>query len=81
LRAVPRAASVDARGYIGMTWSERYVGREYSMLESHVVTEELRAADAPVGAHWIVAGKARRCCCAMAPSSIAPPCFFAPKLG
>jgi Acyl-CoA dehydrogenase, N-terminal domain len=37
-----------------MTWSERYVGREYSMLESHVVTEELPAADAPVGAHWIV---------------------------
>ena len=41
------------RGWIGMTWPRRYGGRERSSLERYVVLEELLAAGAPVGAHWI----------------------------
>lgn len=41
------------RGWIGMTWPKAYGGRERSMLERLVVTEELLAANAPVAAHWI----------------------------
>ena len=36
-----------------MTWPKRYGGDERSMLERYVVTEELLAAGAPVGSHWI----------------------------
>src|SRR5689334_11735984 len=36
-----------------MTWPKRYGGHERSALERYVVTEELLAAGAPVGAHWI----------------------------
>src|SRR5690242_5882587 len=36
-----------------MTWPKRYGGGERSMLERCVVTEELLAAGAPVGSHWI----------------------------
>jgi alkylation response protein AidB-like acyl-CoA dehydrogenase len=42
-----------ARGWIGMTWPRRYGGGERSALERYVVLEELLAAGAPVGAHWI----------------------------
>jgi alkylation response protein AidB-like acyl-CoA dehydrogenase len=42
-----------ARGWIGMTWPKRYGGGERSALERYVVLEELLAAGAPVGAHWI----------------------------
>ena len=41
------------RGWIGMTWPKRYGGHERSMLERYVVLEELLAAGAPVGLHWI----------------------------
>ena len=41
-----------ARGWIGMTWPERYGGRARSGMERYVVTEELLAAGAPVAAHW-----------------------------
>ncbi|HUI18888.1 MAG TPA: acyl-CoA dehydrogenase family protein [Alphaproteobacteria bacterium] len=41
------------RGWIGMTWPERYGGHERSALERYVVLEELLAAGAPVGAHWV----------------------------
>src|SRR5215467_7815418 len=44
---------LGARGWIGRTWAKRYGGGERSMLERYVVTEELLAAGAPVGAHWI----------------------------
>ena len=44
---------LGARGWIGMTWPKRYGGGERSMLERYVVTEELLAAGAPVGVHWI----------------------------
>jgi alkylation response protein AidB-like acyl-CoA dehydrogenase len=41
------------KGWIGMTWPQRYGGGGRSMLERYVVTEELLAAGAPVSAHWI----------------------------
>lgn len=41
------------RGWLGMTWPQQYGGHERSMLERYVVIEELLAAGAPVGAHWI----------------------------
>ncbi len=41
------------RGWIGMTWPRKYGGQERSFLERYVVTEELLAAGAPVGAHWV----------------------------
>jgi alkylation response protein AidB-like acyl-CoA dehydrogenase len=44
---------VGARGWIGMTWPKRYGGGERSFLERYVVLEEMLAAGAPVGAHWI----------------------------
>jgi alkylation response protein AidB-like acyl-CoA dehydrogenase len=36
-----------------MTWPRQYGGGERSFLERYVVTEELLAAAAPVGAHWV----------------------------
>jgi alkylation response protein AidB-like acyl-CoA dehydrogenase len=41
------------RGWLGMTWPERYGGHGRSTLERHAVTEELLAAGAPVAAHWV----------------------------
>src|SRR6056300_852451 len=41
------------KGWIGMTWPKAYGGGERSFLERYVVTEELLAAGAPVGCHWI----------------------------
>ena len=40
-------------GWIGMTWPTRYGGHERSAIERYVLLEELLAAGAPVGAHWI----------------------------
>lgn len=40
-------------GYIGMTLPARYGGGDRHPLERYVVIEELLAAGAPVGAHWI----------------------------
>jgi alkylation response protein AidB-like acyl-CoA dehydrogenase len=40
-------------GYIGMTWPGRYGGHERHPLERYAVIEELLAAGAPVGMHWI----------------------------
>lgn len=40
-------------GWIGMTWPERYGGANRSALERYVVLEEMLAAGAPVGAHWV----------------------------
>lgn len=45
--------AVAARGWIGMTWPTDYGGGGRSMLERYVVIEEMLAAGAPVGAHWI----------------------------
>jgi len=41
------------RGYIGMRWPKQYGGRERSALERYIVTEEMLAGGAPVGAHWV----------------------------
>jgi alkylation response protein AidB-like acyl-CoA dehydrogenase len=41
------------RGWIAMTWPKQYGGHERSALERYVVLEELLAAGAPVGAHWV----------------------------
>lgn len=45
--------AVGERGWIGMTWPAGYGGGERSALERYVVLEEMLAAGAPVGAHWI----------------------------
>jgi alkylation response protein AidB-like acyl-CoA dehydrogenase len=52
-RSAAFSRRLGARGWIGMTWPRRYGGGGRSMLERYVVTEELLAAGAPVGAHWI----------------------------
>ncbi len=38
---------------MGTAWPKRYGGGECSMFERYVVTEEMLAAGAPVGSHWI----------------------------
>jgi len=45
--------AVGARGWIGMVWPRAYGGHARSGLERSVVLEEMLAAGAPVGAHWI----------------------------
>jgi len=40
-------------GYIGMIWPKQYGGHERHPLERYIVLEELLAAGAPVGMHWI----------------------------
>ena len=45
--------TMGARGWIGMTWPKRYGGHERTFLERYVVLEEMLAAGAPMGAHWI----------------------------
>jgi len=40
-------------GWLGLTWPKRYGGSERSALERYILLEELLAAGAPVGAHWI----------------------------
>lgn len=44
---------VGRRGWIGMTWPKVYGGGERTSLERFVVVEEMLAAGAPMGAHWI----------------------------
>ena len=45
--------ALGGRGWIGMTWPIEVGGGRRSFFERYVVTEELLAAGAPVGAHWI----------------------------
>ena len=40
-------------GYIGMVWPRQYGGQERTALERYVMTEEMLAGGAPVGAHWV----------------------------
>lgn len=40
-------------GYIGMVWPQSYGGHERTALERYVMTEEMLAGGAPVGAHWV----------------------------
>lgn len=41
------------RGWIGMALPKRYGGHERSTLDRYVVLEEMLAAGAPVGHHWV----------------------------
>lgn len=41
------------KGWLGLTWPKRYGGHERSTLERYVLLEEMLAAGAPIGAHWI----------------------------
>lgn len=49
----PFSEACGARGYIGMTWPVAYGGAGRSGLEQFVVVEEMLAAGAPVGGHWL----------------------------
>jgi len=40
-------------GFIGVTWPREYGGQALSSLVRFVITEEMLAAGAPCGAHWI----------------------------
>lgn len=40
-------------GWLGMTWPKKYGGHERSYADRYVMLEEVLAAGAPVGAHWI----------------------------
>ena len=40
-------------GFIAVTWPKEYGGHERSALERFVVVEEMLAAGAPVGFHWV----------------------------
>jgi len=44
---------MGARGWIGMTLPKRYGGHDRSALDRYVVLEEMLAAGAPVGHHWV----------------------------
>lgn len=44
---------LGAQGWIGLVWPKAYGGHERSAIERYVLLEELLAAGAPVGAHWI----------------------------
>ncbi|GGJ31494.1 acyl-CoA dehydrogenase family protein [Neoroseomonas lacus] len=45
--------AVGAKGWIGMCWPKQYGGAARSFLDRNIVLEEMLAAGAPVGAHWI----------------------------
>src|SRR3954454_9367492 len=45
--------ALGKRGWLDMTLPEEYGGHGRSAAERYVVIEELLAAGAPVGAHWI----------------------------
>ncbi len=45
--------ALGVAGFVGMLWPKQYGGHERHPLERYVVLEELLAAGAPVGAHWI----------------------------
>lgn len=47
------SAKLGQGGLIGMTWPCAYGGHDRSSLERYIVLEEVLAAGAPVGAHWI----------------------------
>ena len=44
---------LGARGWVGMRLPKEYGGHERNALERYVVLEELLAAGAPVGSHWV----------------------------
>ena len=60
------------RGWIGMTWPQRYGGHERSSLERYVGLEEMLAAGAPVGAHWVADRQSGPLLMRFAPDTLAP---------
>ena len=60
------------RGWLGMTWPQRYGGQERSMLERYVVLEEMLAVGAPVGAHWVAERQSGPLLMRYAPDTLAP---------
>jgi len=64
--------ALGRRGWIGMTWPRRYGGHERSALERYVVLEELLAAGAPVGAHWVADRQSGPLLMRYAPDTLAP---------
>jgi len=61
-----------ARGWIGMTWPRRYGGHERTTLERYVVLEEMLAAGAPVGSHWVADRQSGPLLMRYAPDTLAP---------
>jgi alkylation response protein AidB-like acyl-CoA dehydrogenase len=47
------SAELGARGWLGMTLPKAYGGHERGALDRYVVVEELLAAGAPTGFHWV----------------------------
>jgi acyl-CoA dehydrogenase len=47
------SARLGAAGFLGLTIPKKYGGHEMGHLHRYVVTEELIATGAPVGAHWV----------------------------
>jgi alkylation response protein AidB-like acyl-CoA dehydrogenase len=47
------SARAGSAGLIGVTWPKQYGGQELSSLARFIITEEMLAAGAPCGAHWI----------------------------
>ncbi len=60
------------RGWIGMTWPRRYGGHERTSLERYVVLEEMLAAGAPVGAHWVADRQSGPLLMRFSPDTLAP---------
>ena len=70
--------SMAARGWIGMTWPKRYGGGERSSLERYVVLEEMLAAGAPVGAHWVADRQSGPLLMRFSPDVLAP--LYVPRI-
>ena len=64
--------ALGQRGWIGMTWPKRYGGHERSSFERYVVLEEMLAAGAPVGAHWVADRQSGPLLMRYAPETLAP---------
>lgn len=63
---------LGARGWLGMTWPKKYGGHGRTALERYVVIEELLAAGAPVGYHWISERQSGPLLIRYAPDTLAP---------
>lgn len=63
---------LGAKGWIGMTWPSRYGGGERSAMERYVVLEELLAAGAPAGAHWVAERQSGALLLRYSPEVLAP---------
>jgi acyl-CoA dehydrogenase len=63
---------LGAQGWLGMTWPKKFGGHERTALERYVVNEELLAAGAPVGYHWISERQSGPLLIRYAPETLAP---------